>query len=79
MAAITERLQQAGLFIANSHTPVLGAGGMKPWGPREVAVKREFDPYGLLAQGKADDAAVEDTIAVSTALPNSGWSYRLST
>lgn len=76
LAAITERLQRAGLFIANSHTPVLGAGGMKPWGPKEAAAKREFDPYGLLAQGKSDDA--EDTITGSTALPNSGWSYRLS-
>ncbi|MFD8099417.1 FAD-binding oxidoreductase [Nocardia fluminea] len=76
LAATTERLQRAGLFIANSHTPVLGAGGMKPWGPREAAAKREFDPYGLLAQGKSDDA--EETITTSTALPNSGWSYRLS-
>ncbi|MFC9475922.1 hypothetical protein ACFTS5_27370, partial [Nocardia sp. NPDC056952] len=76
LAATTERLQRAGLFIANSHTPVLGAGGMKPWGPKEAAAKRAFDPYGLLAQGKSDDA--EDSIATSTALPNSGWSYRLS-
>ncbi|MGY0501425.1 FAD-binding oxidoreductase [Nocardia sp. FBN12] len=76
LAATTERLQRAGLFIANSHTPVLGAGGMKPWGAKEAAAKREFDPYALLAQGKSDDA--EDAITTSTALPNSGWSYRLS-
>ncbi|MFI6221603.1 FAD-binding oxidoreductase [Nocardia salmonicida] len=78
LATITARLQQAGLFIANPHTPVLGAGGMKPWGPKEAAFKRDFDPYGLLAQGKADDVVGTDIISTSTALPNSGWSYRLS-
>ncbi|MGS2806388.1 FAD-binding oxidoreductase [Nocardia sp. MW-W600-9] len=78
LAAITERLQRAGLSIANPHTPVLRAGGMKPWGPREIATKRAFDPHGLLAQGKVDDILATDVITTSTALPTSGWTYRLS-
>ncbi|WP_019634776.1 FAD-binding oxidoreductase [Actinomadura atramentaria] len=77
LAETTARLQDAGLAIANTHTPVLSASGMKPWGGKEAAFKREFDPYGLLAQGKADASAPAD-VSESTALPNSGWSYRLS-
>lgn len=77
LAEVTERLQRAGLSIVNSHTPLLGAGGMKPWGPREADFKREVDPHGLLARGKADDVFGTDRIAASTALPNSGWTYRL--
>ncbi|WP_280340640.1 FAD-binding oxidoreductase [Nocardia neocaledoniensis] len=77
LAEVTERLQAAGLSIASPHTPVLGAGGMKPWGPKEASFKQEFDPYGLLAQGKLDDAVAGDLL-LSTALPNNGWSYRLT-
>ncbi|MFF2084622.1 FAD-binding oxidoreductase [Nocardia sp. NPDC058176] len=78
LAEVIERLQRAGLSIVNSHTPLLGAGGMKPWGQREAAFKRDFDPYGLLAQGKADDVLLAERISTSTALPNTGWSYQLS-
>lgn len=77
MADITRRLQEAGLSIANTHTPVLLASGMKPWARAEAELKRRTDPYGLLAQGKSDDQ-FDDDVTRNTALPSSGWSYRLT-
>ncbi|MGC4934090.1 FAD-binding oxidoreductase [Gordonia sp. DT30] len=77
MAEITRRLEEAGLVIANIHTPTLAAGGMKPWSDAESSLKRATDPYGLLAQGKSDDVT-ENEVTTSTALPSSGWSYRLT-
>ncbi|QNG19517.1 FAD-binding oxidoreductase [Rhodococcus triatomae] len=78
VAEMTTRLQEAGLSIANTHTPTLRASGMKPWAEVESRFKRMTDPHGLLAQGKSDDEK-EDDISASTALPNSGWSYRTAT
>ncbi|MFD3510311.1 FAD-binding oxidoreductase [Nocardia sp. NPDC058666] len=77
MAAITTRLQEAGLSVVNMHTPTLGASGMKPWSRAEAELKRRADPYGLLAQGKSDDQR-DDEVTRSTALPNKGWTYRLT-
>ncbi|MET9488111.1 FAD-binding oxidoreductase [Nocardia sp. NPDC006630] len=77
LAEVTRRLQEAGLVIANTHTPTLLASGMKPWAQAEAEFKRRVDPYRLLAQGKSDDE-VEDEVTLSTQLPNSGWSYSLT-
>ena len=77
MAAMTRRLEAAGLAIANTHTPTLKSSGMKPWTDNESRFKREVDPYGLLAQGKSDDE-LEDDVHNSTVLPSSGWNYRLT-
>jgi FAD/FMN-containing dehydrogenase len=77
LAAITARLQELGLTIANTHTPTLLASGMKPWARAEAEFKRRVDPYGLLAQGKSDDQT-DNEVTRATELPNSGWSYRLT-
>ena len=74
---MTRRLEEAGLAIANTHTPTLKSSGMKPWTANESRFKREVDPYGLLAQGKSDDERNDD-VHHSTALPSSGWHYRLT-
>ncbi|GGK47969.1 FAD-linked oxidase [Nocardia camponoti] len=68
----TERLEALGVSVANPHTPLLGAGGMKPWGANEAALKREMDPFALLAQGKVEP---ESSLALATGLPNRGWTY----
>ncbi|MEV7012042.1 FAD-binding oxidoreductase [Streptosporangium sp. NPDC051022] len=73
MAEVVKRLEAEGCRVANSHTYLLGAGGMKPIGEREIAFKRDVDPYGLLNQGKVDygDGVAED----APSLPIAGWSY----
>ena len=77
MSEITRQLQEAGLDIANIHTPTLLASGMKPWAAAEAELKRDADPYGLLAQGKSDDETVNE-VTEATALPSKGWKYRLT-
>jgi hypothetical protein len=71
MAVLVALVQDSGGVVANSHTTGVREVGIKRITSRDVAFKRDMDPYGLLNPGKLNlDGVVEST------LQTSGWRFR---
>ena len=71
MADLVALVQDSGGVVANSHTTGVREVGIKRITSRDVAFKRDMDPYGLLNPGKLNlDGVVEST------LQTSGWRFR---
>lgn len=75
MAGMVHALQAEGVSVANSHSSSVKKVGIKQFGPRDAAFKREMDPHGLMNPGKLVFDAPEDAGAGAD-LPTSGWSLR---
>ena len=71
MADLVALVQASGGVVANSHTTGVREVGIKRITPRDVAFKREMDPYGLLNPGKLNLDGVQES-----ALQTSGWRFR---
>ena len=76
MAELVQLMQAAGALVANSHTSNVRAVGKKEIQPRDLAFKREVDPFGLLNPGRfeAESAADEE---FDLKLPTDSWNRRL--
>jgi len=71
MADLVSLIQASGGVVANSHTTGVREVGIKRITPRDVAFKRDMDPYGLLNPGKLNLDGVQES-----SLATSGWSFR---
>ncbi|MFV0243516.1 MAG: FAD-binding oxidoreductase [Qingshengfaniella sp.] len=65
---VTEALRAAGVLVRNPHTTTVRAVGKKHITDKDIAFKRETDPYGLMNPGRfepdpANDAVVNDNLA----------------
>ena len=66
-AKVTEALRAAEILVRNPHTTTVRAVGKKRITEKDIAFKRETDPYGLMNPGRfepdeADDANVNDNL-----------------
>ena len=75
MAEMVQAMQAEGVSVANSHSSSVKKVGIKQFGPRDAAFKREMDPLNLMNPGKLVFDAPEDARAGAD-LPTSGWSLR---
>lgn len=75
MATLVRLMQEAGAVVSNSHTSNVRSVGKKEITAREIAFKREVDPYNLLNPGRfeADDSA-DEKFAIE--LPTDKWDRR---
>ena len=71
MADLVALIQASGGGVANSHTTGVREVGIKRITPRDVAFKRDMDPFDLLNPGKLNLEGVPETN-----LPTSGWRFR---
>jgi len=75
MAEIVRLMQAEGASVANSHTSTVRSVGKKDISDRDLAFKREMDPFGILNPGRfeADSAADDDS---APHLPTDSWLAR---
>jgi FAD/FMN-containing dehydrogenase len=76
MAALVRAMQQAGALVANSHTSNVRSVGKKEITARDLAFKREIDPYGLLNPGRFESESDADE-DFDLKLPTDSWDRRL--
>jgi FAD/FMN-containing dehydrogenase len=76
MADLVRLMQEAGAIVSNSHTSNVRSVGKKEITPRDLAFKREVDPYGLLNPGRFE-ATSEADATVGHVLPTDSWDRRL--
>jgi FAD/FMN-containing dehydrogenase len=76
MAQIVREMQDAGAVVSNSHTSNVRAVGKKEIAARDLAFKRDVDPYGLMNPGRFEaDSADDATFRIN--LPTDAWTRRL--
>jgi FAD/FMN-containing dehydrogenase len=76
MAQIVREMQEGGAVVSNSHTSNVRAVGKKEIAERDLAFKRDVDPYGLLNPGRFE-ADSEDDASFRFKLPTDSWTRRL--
>ena len=76
MAELVRLMQEAGAIVSNSHTSNVRSVGKKEITPRDLAFKREVDPYGLLNPGRFEATSEADAM-VGHVLPTDSWDRRL--
>lgn len=75
MGALVRLMQEAGAVVSNSHTSNVRAVGKKEVTSREIAFKREVDPYNLLNPGRFEiEDAADEKFAIR--LPTDKWDRR---
>jgi len=74
MARLVEIMQAEGVSVANPHTSSVRSVGKKEVSERDIAFKRDMDPYGLLNPGRFDADGKDE--AFSANLPTDSWMYR---
>jgi hypothetical protein len=75
MATMVRLMQEAGAVVSNSHTSNVRAVGKKEITEREIAFKRQVDPYNLLNPGRFEiDDKADEKFAIE--LPTDKWDRR---
>ncbi len=77
MATLVREMQAAGAVVSNSHTSNVRAVGKKEITARDLAFKREVDPYGLLNPGRFELESEADE-RFSLELPTDAFDRRLA-
>jgi len=76
MAAMVTAMQGAGAIVSNSHSSNVRSVGKKRITARDLAFKREVDPFGLLNPGRFEADESLDA-AYDIHLPTDSWHKRL--
>ncbi|MDB5409949.1 MAG: binding domain protein [Rhodospirillales bacterium] len=77
MAELVRLMQTAGAGVSNSHTSNVRAVGKKEVTERDLAFKRDVDPYGLLNPGRFEaDSRADERFTLE--LPTDSWDRRLA-
>lgn len=74
VADVVRIMQAEGIKVANPHASNVRGVGKKEIGPREIALKREMDPRGLLNPGRFEVDGQDQVI--DEHLPTDGWVSR---